>query len=759
MKKLLTLLFTVITFNIFGQTPTYIDSVYPVNIQTNIQYGKARNAFHLNQPLYTDIYSPIGLDTVNKPTVLLAHGGGFVGGSKNDTRLVAEAKYLAGCGYVVFCYDYRLGWKLNINDTLQSIKNSHIAYYRAVQDGFTLVRFAKYYSNVYHIDTSNVFIGGTSAGGMIAVGVGYLDQTEVEPFFTSPLKTNGNTITQYTSTNVKGVISYWGGGFDTTIFQADEPDNICFHGTNDKVVYYNYGKFKGIIPIYGGFSINRESEQVGINSILHTFIGAGHGVLYPSLNWDSCVSETVGWLHEKLFTSFNLNSIPQPSTTPRLVLSELICSLTCSPCTIFDPTFRTLMNTNSSKVVYTERHTNIPSADAYYIQGSPYTQWYKSFNGIVANPVFYWDGKFHFTNDANQACFDSIQAKPAYLIINSTFHLNATKDSIFVETNLTPLANISGDLYLHTNIKFGSPGNYNAYAFSGKLGETSIPDLIANQSTTYQIAQAIPTTYTLGYDKDSLKVLVYVQSHINSNPIVNDPPTHEVFNSAYAVKQSTTYPVLSIIDAQTGLEICPISGWISQTTNGGLAPYTYIWNNGLTTEDIADLIHGNYSCTVISSDGQSLVTSYTINSQALGNISGVSITPLSNVKIKVTCFTVPYANKYQFQIRKVGVTTWTNKEVNTPSVQFTGLTPNTAYEIRVRARCKTGTIYKNSLWSSIYTTNTPMRMENILKEGTLYIYDVMGREVYRGVDAPDYLPDGIYIFKQDNIIQKHIIIN
>ena len=43
MKKLLTLLFIVITFNTFGQTPTYLDSIYPIQVQTNIQYGKAKN--------------------------------------------------------------------------------------------------------------------------------------------------------------------------------------------------------------------------------------------------------------------------------------------------------------------------------------------------------------------------------------------------------------------------------------------------------------------------------------------------------------------------------------------------------------------------------------------------------------------------------------------------------------------------------------------------------------------------------------------
>ena len=117
-------------------------------------------------------------------------------------------------------------------------------------------------------------------------------------------------------------------------------------------------------------------------------------------------------------------------TTPRRVLSELATCDNCSPCLTFDPAFRTFMQTNSSKVCYIEKHTNIPTTDWFYTNTSPYSTWYKSFNGVTSNPSFDWDGSWHFSNDANQACFDSIQAKPSYLEINGTYHLNTGKDSI-----------------------------------------------------------------------------------------------------------------------------------------------------------------------------------------------------------------------------------------------------------------------------------------------------------------------------------------
>lgn len=446
-------------------------------------------------------------------------------------------------------------------------------------------------------------------------------------------------------------------------------------------------------------------------------------------------------------------------TTPRQVLSEYICNTSCFPCSLFTPTMRALMLANSSEISYTERHTNIPSSDPYYNQGWPYGTWYKAFNQIGGNPCFFWDGKFHFTNDANQACFDSIQAKPSYLEISSTYHLSSDKDSIYVTTILNPLADISGDLYLHTNIKFGDSAHFNAYMFSGKLGEVSISDLVANQSDSFTIGQLIPTAWSSTiYNKDSLKVITYVQSHINSNPIVNDPPTHEVFNSTYAVKEPQSFLPLSVTN-QTGNVICPQSGWISQTTSGGNLPYSYIWSNGATDEDIADLVAGTYSCTTTSMDGQVLVTSYTLINVAIATPTNVTFSNIQQTKFKINCFSVPYANKYQFQYRKTGTTTWSSREVNYPYVTLSNLVANTSYDVRVRARCKTLTLYKNGLWTPVYVVNTAMRLEEAYQSNpVIYIYDIMGREVYRGFEVPK-LPDGTYIKLQDTIISKLIIIN
>jgi hypothetical protein len=49
------------------------------------------------------------------------------------------------------------------------------------------------------------------------------------------------------------------------------------------------------------------------------------------------------------------------------------------------------------------------------------------------------------------------------------------------------------------------------------------------------------------------------------------------------------------------------SGSINLFITGGVAPYTYVWNDGITTRNRTNLIAGDYSVTVTASNGASLV--------------------------------------------------------------------------------------------------------------------------------------------------------
>lgn len=66
-------------------------------------------------------------------------------------------------------------------------------------------------------------------------------------------------------------------------------------------------------------------------------------------------------------------------------------------------------------------------------------------------------------------------------------------------------------------------------------------------------------------------------------------------------------------------------GAINITVIGATTPYTYVWSNGPTTQDVTNLTDGNYSVTVNAANGCSLTQGYTI----LPNGSNIAITSSS----------------------------------------------------------------------------------------------------------------------------------
>lgn len=97
--------------------------------------------------------------------------------------------------------------------------------------------------------------------------------------------------------------------------------------------------------------------------------------------------------------------------------------------------------------------------------------------------------------------------------------------------------------------------------------------------------------------------------------------------------------------------MCESTGSIELTTTGGTQPYTFIWSNGSTQEDISNLPSGNYSCTMTDFNGCfSSVGPFTINIIVQVSITLDSIQPVSCfqssdglISISVSGGTVPYS--------------------------------------------------------------------------------------------------------------------
>jgi len=115
-----------------------------------------------------DVYLPATLPAGTlAPAVVWIHGGGWTGGTKNESRAAEICGTLAAAGYVAVSIDYRLGdgaWPTNLHDC----KNA--------------VRFLRARAAEYRIDPQRIAIAGGSAGGHLALMTGLTaDQAEFEP--------------------------------------------------------------------------------------------------------------------------------------------------------------------------------------------------------------------------------------------------------------------------------------------------------------------------------------------------------------------------------------------------------------------------------------------------------------------------------------------------------------------------------------------------------------------------------------------------
>ena len=88
-------------------------------------------------------------------------------------------------------------------------------------------------------------------------------------------------------------------------------------------------------------------------------------------------------------------------------------------------------------------------------------------------------------------------------------------------------------------------------------------------------------------------------------------------------------------------------GSIHVTVNGGLAPYSYLWNNGSTAQDVNNLLPGNYTVTITDANGcvytqnasvadSSLLAIYSIEGTniCIGNTATITTNPIPGATLQ-----------------------------------------------------------------------------------------------------------------------------
>ena len=248
------------------------------------QIGNA--IFEFPMDLHLDVFRPKD-DTLKKhPMIMFIQGGAFYFGSKDDKAPTRWCQHFASQGYVTVSIDYRIGFI----PTKASIGR---AAYRAVQDANAAMRFLVAHQDEFGIDTTMMFVGGTSSGAVTALNLAFMTN-EMRPEYThkgflrselGAVDTCGNAIkTQF---RIRGVVDMWGALPDTAMMRSRNTSILAIHGDADKVMPYDYGyPFAVATPLntlivdkmYGASCIVDQAVKLGYQARLVTFSGLKHAL-------------------------------------------------------------------------------------------------------------------------------------------------------------------------------------------------------------------------------------------------------------------------------------------------------------------------------------------------------------------------------------------------------------------------------------------------------------------------------------------------
>lgn len=331
MKKTITLLsiFLGITSVTLSQCDggRYASSVFTTVTKTsNITYGANASFSGSNTTLKLDFYEPENDTATVRPLIIFAHGGSFLVGSKTDNDVATLSREFAKKGYVCASIDYRLGFFPL--DSANAVK----AVIRGVQDMKAAIRFfhndRSTGTNTYKIDTNNIYIGGSSAGALIALHTYYLDRTcEINEYISpSALVTlggiEGNSGNPCSSTKINGVINLCGALAKYGWLEAGDLPICSLHGTEDETVKYNRGIVSPantpLMYLDGSRMLHEQAQAVGVQSNFYTFLGAPH---VPYLDTDATsmayMDTTINFIRDYLVDRLGCTEAAlQPANTP-----------------------------------------------------------------------------------------------------------------------------------------------------------------------------------------------------------------------------------------------------------------------------------------------------------------------------------------------------------------------------------------------------------------------------------------------------------
>ena len=227
--------------------------------------------------LCLDVYKP-AQPRADKAAVLMAFGGGFLSGERDNIHMKNWARALYERGFTVISIDYRLGFKDSavVASHSRLLKLPDLFKYCidiAVEDCAAAVAWVHSYAGMLDIDPSRLVLTGSSAGAITVLQLDYcransLPQASALPPGWKPA----------------AVIPYSGGVMcrDSKLKYATDPaPTMLMHGKKDRIVTYKSIGLPFGEKMHGGKKMDKAMKRQDIPHWFIRFEDIGHEVA----NW------------------------------------------------------------------------------------------------------------------------------------------------------------------------------------------------------------------------------------------------------------------------------------------------------------------------------------------------------------------------------------------------------------------------------------------------------------------------------------------
>ncbi|MBK9328401.1 MAG: alpha/beta hydrolase fold domain-containing protein [Sphingobacteriales bacterium] len=293
------LLMQIVFFSAYAQCPQrYRDRVF-TDTKPSLDIGYGGNKLNVDGTytfLAYDLFEPKDDTAQLRPLVVLIHGGGFTNQiplNRKSPEIIEIAKDLAKRGYVTASPEYRLfGGETTYDKMLGTVPaafldiNSFMCYMaNSVQHG-----------NPYRIDTSKVFIGGSSAGALLALNFSVFvndtadltgEMKRAMNIVTALDRVNPQTILQnkFCGLRPKGLLLISGAMIDTSLIKPVNTPVFLVHGMLDGALPFYEGNALGdpaLPKVFGPGIFRNQLERAGIPVEAHIYPDKYHvPVLFP----------------------------------------------------------------------------------------------------------------------------------------------------------------------------------------------------------------------------------------------------------------------------------------------------------------------------------------------------------------------------------------------------------------------------------------------------------------------------------------------